>query len=167
MPAKTRNSKHWMSDFEKVCECFYEKHLNKKSVNFVKENFDAINDYCDNRVEFLKNEMKVSLLDRHKVTAVYVCAFLKHPVFVKHCVSDGDTVIDYLANEYVVYVILQMIVNSWCNGAGKLLIPQDYGSDVLKLFSKVKKSSMLQVNDTTIEYVLANVVYLLELSFLS
>jgi hypothetical protein len=172
----TRNSSHWIPDLKELCEGFYDKYLSKRCVSRRENNFRAIDDCCDKRVDKMKNEIypdhiekDVCLLDRHKITAAHIQCFLINPVFIKEGAGGGESPIDVLANEYYCYLALQAIINSWPDNkdAGKKLnIPNDYRDCLIKLFYKYKKSTVLNSIDTTFNYALANVVYLVEERFL-
>jgi hypothetical protein len=174
MPPK-RNSAHWMVDFETLGEEIYKQKLNSKCIEFRKNSFTAVDNFCDARVDKIKNEMypnhvnDSSLLDVHKIVSVYIQGFLKNPIYIKKGSAHGETVIDALANEYYCFIMLQVIINSWPNVKSankKLQIPNDYRDCLLKLFYKYRKSTILKQDNTTFNYALASIMYFVERNFL-
>jgi hypothetical protein len=171
-----KNSSHWVSNLEELCDGFYNKCLNKKHISRRANNFRVIDECCDKRIDKIKNEVypdhiekDVCLLDRHKIITAYIQCFLRNPVFVKESTVFGNSAFDLLANEYYCYLVLRAIIDSWpCNKAvgKKLNIPKDYRDCLLKLFYKYKNTKVLHTDDTTFNYALASIVYFVERCFL-
>jgi len=174
--AGKRNSARWMPILINVSERFYREELNEECIRYKKNKFDKIDEFCDNKVEKLKNEMyphyinkDVCLLDRHKVVSVYIQGFLKNPIYEKGRAVESENALDLLANEYYCFLALQIIINGWPDNkkAGKKLdIPNDYRDCLLKLFYKYRNSGVLNLEDTTFNYALASIVYFVERCFL-
>jgi len=165
-----------MPDLKKLCESFYDRHLNKKCIICKINKFRAIDECCDKRVEKMKREMypnyiekDVCLLDRHKIIAAHIQCFLRNPIFIKVKSVTEESAIDLLANEYYCYLALQAIIIGWPGNkiSGKELdIPEYYKDCLLKLFYKYRNSSVLNLEDTTFSYALASIVYFVERCFL-
>jgi hypothetical protein len=164
-----------MVDFETLGEEIYKQKLNGKCIDFHRNNFTVVDNFCDARVDKIKNEMYPNhindsgLLDVHKIASVYIQGFLKNPIYMKSNSAHGETVFDVLANEYYCFIMLQIIINNWPHVKSankKLQIPNDYRDCLLKLFYKYRKSSILGLDDTTFNYALASIVYFVEKNFL-
>jgi len=165
-----------MPNLKKLCESFYDKNLNKKSISCRINKFRVIDECCDKRVEKMKGEMypnyiekDVCLLDRHKIIAAHIQCFLRNPIFITVKPVTEKSAVDLLANEYYCYLALQAIIISWPGNkiTGKEFnIPKEYKDCLLKLFYKYRNSGVLKLNDTTFNYALASIIYFVERCFL-
>jgi len=165
-----------MPDLAELSRRFYEEKINHSAVIYHKTNFKAVDDFYKYNLDTVKNEMCPAyivkddvLLDRHKIIAIYILAFLKNKLF-----TDGDAPgfkngIDMLANEYFCLVMMNVILEAWQESEGamcEMRIPEEYAQCLVKIFYKYTKSPLYNTKDTTFIYALASIVYFVEKCYL-
>jgi len=179
MSPTNRNSAHWMPDIKKLCAGFCEKRLNPRNLNYRENVFSTIDEYCNDLVDKIKNEIYFNhpnatdcLLDHHKIAAVHILGILKNQPFEKVCLTTDDKFFDVLPNEHYCFLLLQVILIQWRKINNKTVnvninIPAKYKDCLLLLFRKYKNSRSPQTDDIMFAYALSNIVYLIETHFVA
>jgi hypothetical protein len=172
-----RKFEHWMPDLVDLSESFYKGKINHRAVIYHKINFKAVDELYKHAFGVVEKEMYPeyiirddSMLDRHKIVAIYILAFLKNKLF-----TDGDeprlkSCVDKLANEHFCLVVLKVILEAWQENDGRICeirIPEEYEQCLIKIFYKYTKSPLYNSKDTTFIYALANIVYFVEKCYLT
>jgi len=171
-----RNSAHWMPDIEDLCESFKESSLTKGVVTYRKDVLSEIDAYCDAKVDEIKNEVYCNLdavtdclLDRHKIAAIHVVAVLKKKLFLTNAQPSNTTFMDMTANEHCAMLLMKTILLAWHESNGNYVdidLPPSYNDNLILLFNKYMKSQSSIIIDNMFVYSLANIVYLIEDSYL-
>jgi len=172
-----RNSAHWMPDIEKLGKGFLLASLTESVVKCRKDAFSEIDDYCDKKVEEVKNEVYCNLvlksdclLDRHKIAAIHIIAVLKKQPFATYVQPSNTNFVDMLPNEHYALLLLSAILKGWYKKIyGKKVqidLPATYKDNLILLFNKYRKSQSSSTIDNMFAYSLANIAYLVEERYL-
>lgn len=162
-----------MPSIEKLGKGFLLASLTENIVKCREKAFSEINDYCDKKVEEIKNEVYCNLtlksdclLDRHKIAAIHTIAVLKKQPFIICVQPSNMNFVDMLPNEHYALLLLCAILEGWHEKIdGKIVqvnLPATYRDNLILLFNKYRKSQSSGIIDNMFAYSLANVVYLVE-----